>query len=421
MGDDPLGLVSGSDPLGLATPSKPKVKPKPKTIVDQSPENPHDYATQALGGIASLLRAVPGGTALQAGARSVVRGQPYSEALRDIQGAEDSAPSVVRNTNAIAGSLPGLLASPGSAVQQGIGYGVASGLLAPTGGVGDRLKNAAVQGTVGAVLGKAGELVPMIGRTKTAQSLGSTLLKRKAAMSAATSPLYHAAETEGWNAAANGAMPKSVQEALVAPDIKPYVDAVRASRQFAGADEPTILREAYRHMSDYQRTLGSRMLNAGDFKAGTSLDKADIGLAKQQMTSAADEIMPSFRVANAKNAEHAGQMDAFKLAADATNRIAKGSTVAGKKLATNSPEAFMKAIQKMSPAEARAAKEGLLGRLSDNTGLTGNPFKLFNIPKSAARMNRLAPYLEALDKRMGTQYPSLLRSGAIATGGLLGQ
>lgn len=443
------------------------------------------YAQQALGGIASLARDIPGAEALQAGARALTRGQSYGEARNDIRSAEESAPSVVRNANRVIGGVVGAAALPGSPVVQGATYGAAGGLLQsdPDAGVGTRAKDAAIGGTVGAVAGKLGDAGTNLGRIVAAKTLGRQALVRKAAMQAADKVAYGAAEAEA--AAAGGTSP-AIQSALEQPDIKPFADVIRQSRTHAGSDDATVLREAYKLMSERQGSLASRMVNANDFKAGTSLEKADITGAKQELLNAAEaptptgrpavqtaqspapslrdalanfrdrqtaaytrnagtteqqmarralerhsaedvvspalqgappeEIlpgaMPSLRGAVEQHAKMAGERDAFRAGSDATRRVLGGSKVAGKKLETNSPEAFLSSILGMTPEEAQSALEGTLGRAKEYVGGSANPIKGFGLGPSLQHAAKISPFVQKLEDQAGGAPPliDLLRA-----------
>lgn len=376
------------------------------------------YGTQALGGIAALLRDIPGGEAVQAGARSLVspllgRGkQSYGDALNDIRGAGADNPGSI--VSRIAGAVPAIAAVPGAPALAGARYGIGSGLLqANPETVEGRLHDAAKEGTIGAIAGKAGEWIGSGVRALRAPSLGKKALERAAKMKEADGVAYGAAEAEG---ARLGPMPPVVNDALNAPDIKPYVDALRGSRTFANADDATLLREAYKLLSEHQGKLAGTMANATDFKAGTSLGAADTKLAKKQLLDAADAIMPSFRGAVAGHAQMAGEREAFRSGADAARRL--GTPIAGKKLEKNSAEAFLASIAKMSPAEAKAAREGFLGRLSEQSTVTLNPLSMFGVPRTVKRINGAAKFIAALDKQAG-QSPSLFPTAPVALGGLL--
>jgi hypothetical protein len=115
------------------------------------------YAQQALGGVAAMARDIPGAETAQAGLRSLVRRQPYSEALSDIRGAEDTAPTAVRVGNRLVGTTVATLALPKglSAMGRGALYGaLRGGLEADPESVGTRAVHAAEEGAAGGVLGR---------------------------------------------------------------------------------------------------------------------------------------------------------------------------------------------------------------------------------------------------------------------------
>ncbi len=135
-------------------------------FVDAKPEEDPSYAEQALGGIASLVKDIPGAEAAQAGVRSLVRGQPYRTALEDIQGAEESAPASVSLFNRAAGGSIAALATPGAPALQAARFGILSGLgqSNPDATVKNRLDDAAVRGAIGAATAGLVQNAPAIGR-----------------------------------------------------------------------------------------------------------------------------------------------------------------------------------------------------------------------------------------------------------------
>lgn len=152
------------------------LKPKSANLPDHDPPPIEPtYAQQALGGIASLARDIPGAEAAQAGVRALVRRQPYREALSDIRGAEDSAPGVVRNANRFIGGGIASAVLPGGAAAKGAQYGALTGALSsdPNSGVESRAIGAGAGAVTGALaghyLGKAGDkLAPSAGRARDA-------------------------------------------------------------------------------------------------------------------------------------------------------------------------------------------------------------------------------------------------------------
>lgn len=381
------------------------VMPHPEDMEDPDPT----YAQQALGGVASLARNIPGAEAAQAGVRALVRGQPYTEALSDIRGAENSANPWVRRYNSLAGGAVAAAAAPtgtftnplgtgGSIALQGARYGAAEGLLSadPMSGQ-DRLIHAGKDAAVTAAAGKLlGEFAPNVFRALRARTLGTTALGKATQMEAADALAYGKAAAEGV-----GLTHPQVTAALSHPTVAPYANEIRTSPIFKGADDATILREAYKLMTEKQQTLAQRVINSSDYKAGSALEKAEISQGKRQLLDAADNIMPSLRPAVYGHATAKGELDAFRTAADATGRITRGASVAGRKLGQNSPEAFEKSIHLMSEQEAKSGLEGALGQLKNKVALSVNPLKGFGIPKAASSVNRMAPYLEALDQQAG--------------------
>lgn len=125
------------------------------------------------GGIAAIAKDIPGAEAAQAGVRALIRRQSYPQALADIQGAEDAAPTGVRRLNrAVGGTIAGLALPSiagktlpaaaasrvaGSGALQGAIFGGASGALnsAPLSesGAGDRFRRGAIGAGVGALVG----------------------------------------------------------------------------------------------------------------------------------------------------------------------------------------------------------------------------------------------------------------------------
>lgn len=364
-------------------------------------ETQPSYGQRALGGVAALARDIPGAEAAQAGARALVRRQPYREALSDIRGAEASAGGVGR-LNGIVGGVVAAAALPGSPAMQGARYGILSALGAsdPDADLKQRIDNAAVQGTVGGLTGKAGDMLLTGGRALLTKPLGAQAIARKEAMTLADKAAYGRAAREG-TANAIGPRPPAVQQAFSAKDIEPYIQAVRESRQFANADDATLIREAYKLMTERQGTLANRVINASDYKAGSQLEKMDIGAAKQELMKAGDALMPSFRPAVAQHAEMAGEAKAMQTGADAARRLIRGTGVAGKRLAAQSPEGFRAQVAAMTPGEAGAALKGVLGRAKEGIGLSANPHTLFGIGSTVRSVGNVTPAVQALERQSG--------------------
>jgi len=245
---------------------------------------------QALSGLiaapAAALRDVYGGEALQAGARALARNEPYRQALSEIHAAEEETPDVVRKAMRVGGAGLATAALPGSPVAQGALYGGLSGLLQanPDAGVSDRLVGAGVGTAAGALGGKAAQLGGTLLQSVLGKTLGKQAVNANAVQRAKDALAYGQAEAEG---AAVGSTP-AIRAVLNKPGIKEYADVVRQSETFKNANDATVLREAYKLMSE-QSVKRGQVLAAGDFKAGTSLAKSDLDLLKTQMREATQE------------------------------------------------------------------------------------------------------------------------------------
>lgn len=373
---------------------------------DQADAETPDYGTQVMGGIASLGRDIPGMEAVQSAARAFGKRESYSTARDELRNAEADAPSVVRNYNRIAGSVVAGAALPSqiggktlTPAMQAALFGGAGGLAQsdPNASIGDRLKAGGIGAAVGGIVGKAGEGMSNVVRALSTKTLGSQALAQKAAMETADAQNYGAAATEG---AASGGTSPAIQKALAEPDIAPYVDVVKQSRTLQGADDATVLREAYKLMSERQGLLNNRIINTSDFKAGTQLENKDIGAAKGALQQAAAPTMPSFDTAVSTHADLAGQQDAMRQGADAAQRAISGAQVAGKKLELNSPEAFLAAIKQMSPEDARAALQGVMGRTRGMLSMSKNPLTGFGTMNGLGS-SPVAPFIRTLDQQGG--------------------
>ena len=395
------------------------------------------YAERTLGGVASLARDIPGGEALQSYMRAITRGSAmaipgpsgvpvmlpmpgeYTKARTEIRDAEATNP-YGSGLNRLIGGTVAAIATPGGAMHAGARYGAAKGLLEsdPNADAPERIHDATLGLLVGGAAGKTGELAGRKVASWMTRTVGKQALTMRASREAEDILNYGKAAAEG--AAYRGQIPPELRAAVNAPDIKPYIETVLQSRKFANAPPEQVLMEAYKLMGQPQSGLVQRVVNADNFKAGTSLEAADIGLAKEQFKDAMGKVMPSFPKAVGRHAEMMGEREAMQRGADAARRIFEGTKVAGKKLEKNSVESFFKSIETMTPAQAQAAKAGMLGRAKEYGSATINPLKLFGAPKAAYRMQQLSKYLEALDTQAGTTMTRLAPS-SVAAAGLLYQ
>lgn len=470
----------------------------------------------------------------------------YQESLQTLRGETEKIPSDLRTTLKAAGSMPLAALKPLQAMSAAKGGAVIGGadqlLSADEMGAGERAARTLGGAAVGAAAGKVVESGVTALRGATAPSLGKTALARKQAMQAADETAYGTAANE----AVGKQTPQQVLDALNHPTVKPYAKEIRNSETFSGADDATVLREAFKLMSERQGMLAGR-INNRDFKAGTSLEQRELSLAKERMLRAAEQpgkaptpageaprvepirdpkggirrdlskvsddeletewhrlaernsmdesahsaiqeqgyrtdynelprterlgrkgqedlpdadgmvdgedlladnkaisqynreamvrasreraikriedematranraadpvasqqelpaLMPSFRGAVKQHAKNASEREAFRAGADAVKRIAHGTQPAGRNLEKNSPEAFAQLVKSMTPAEAKAAREGALGALQSRMKVNGNPFTGFGVGTSMLRASKVSPYVRQLDDAAGT-------------------
>lgn len=350
---------------------------------------------QALTGFAAgAAQAIPGMRAIQAGARAFSRGQSYRDALGDIDEATHTVPREIRAVSQLPGviALSPLLPANPAAAGALIGGADQAFDANPDVGLGERAGRAAIGAVAGGVAGKVVDTGVTAARAALTPTTGAQGVARQGAMAAADKAAYGAAEKE---AALAGGNHPALANALNEPSVAPFAKAVRETEQFANADNATVLAETYKLMSETQRRLGRTMVNSTDYRAGSSLQKAEIEIGKRKLLAAADNIMPGFRKAVEQHAKMAGESEAAQDAAAVTRRIITKSSGNPAKPRT-SPEAFSKRIAKMSDAERKAAVKGMLGELRSKIGVTGNSISLFGAATTALRPGRVSPFLRDL-------------------------
>jgi hypothetical protein len=394
-----------------------------------TPSVPAQVLQRAAGAVLSDVQAIPGAERAEAAlgaAGSHIPGLTpaggpldYAQSLAALRGQTAEIPAAARVAGQLAtgglaaAALPaGVFTAISPAASGAIAGGLQGALSADQESMPQRVWETAKDAALGGLVGKALDLGATAVRAKMAPSLGENALARKAALQQASGTAYGQAAIEGQNAVMNQdpALQK-LSDALDNPMVKPYADAVRSSAEFADADAPTVAQKAYQLMSERQRTLGARALSdPTNFKAGTSLDLGDIQAAKSALLDGTDAVMPSFRQAIAQHAEMSGENNAFTTGADAAKRALSRTLVPGKKLTQLSPEAVQAQISAMTPAQAQAATEGILGRGGERIGgilphptTILNPLTGFGIPRSIAASNAYMQLLRSADQASGSQ------------------
>ena len=380
-------------------PNRRLLAPASSTRVGREPSNGHETLSPKeailplLTGIgASASQAIPGVEALQAGARSVVRGQPYTEALSDIRGATDQVPTGVK----LAVQTPAMLAmgyGPLSPLKAGAAIGGASQALdADPASIAERAGRTVAGAAAGGAAGYiAGDIAAPLARAWAPgrPSPGNLVQKMKEKMRTVSGANYGRADAEAIGATAPAQA--AVRRILERPDIKPFAEMVRSRRQYATASDAQVLGEVYRQMSRQQRGLTQRITRDG-YDAKLALDAENIGLAKDELLNAADAAMPSFRGAVEAHRGMASEIGAVGTGVDAAKRI-MGAAPSGPRLATQSAEAYAERLRRMTRQQREAAVRGVLGHLRTRTGFQPNAVSLGGLLTTVKRPTQAAAFL----------------------------
>lgn len=276
-------------------------------------------ATRGLGALTSLARDIPGVEAASAGARALVRGQPYGEALSDIRAAGEQVSPLVRGGLRMVGGGIGASALPGGPAAQGAAYGGLLNLLSAEQGksVGERVGSGVAGAAIGGAVGKVADVVGTAGRALMARNVDEALPALKQARAERAGPLYREATEEGMQAATTPMTP-DLARTLAEPDVADIVAGLRGQRQFRGLDErdPRFLDAIYKALSDAERAaqsplaaLDPKRVNTGRFAV------ENIRAAKQQvldaMSRAPGAPMPSYAEAVREYAEGSVPIEGF--------------------------------------------------------------------------------------------------------------
>jgi hypothetical protein len=220
---------------------------------------------------ANIAQGIPGMEATEAGARALVRREPYRQSLAEIQNATNKIPTPLRVGEKIAGALPVAAALPASPALSGAIVGGADEALGanPDESLTERGVRTAVGAATGAVAGKALDKAMTVGKALVPASMGGAgptadrLLQMQADRAQAASQLYRKALDEGHGNAPTQAVIDYINEPEIAdriaklreleplknlapesPDMldalyKSFSDEAKAVKKSAGALDPT--------------------------------------------------------------------------------------------------------------------------------------------------------------------------------------
>lgn len=317
---------------------------------------------------ANLAQGIPGMEAVQAGARKLIRRQPYGEALSDIRGSVNKIQAPLRAGERIAGALPLTKFLPANPVTAGAVLGGADAALSadPDKDLEDRAGGAAMGAVAGAATGKAAEFLGTGTRTLLAKNPATNLLQRQAARAASAKQLYGAALKEGQGKTGTAA----VQKFLAEPDIAEMVSELKQTRPFQQTpeDSPEMLDAVYKTLSD--RAAGAkRGLDA------VTPSRPNIGRFRLKDTRAAQNDlldaasggasmpgpMPTYRTAVQDYADRSGGIDAVRRGYDAVRTGIKKTLPTAKNLTRTTPEAAEEWGTGITPQNADDAAQGVLG------------------------------------------------------------
>lgn len=355
---------------------------------------------------ATVASGVPGAKLLASKIGSKVSGDTMENTQREINERTSDVPYASKAAQMV-GTMALAPVLPASAVRAGAILGGADQFFNndPNASTFGRFARGIGGAALGAVTGKALDGAMTAIRARATPKLGEQALAQRDVTRQVDDMMYGAAKLQG---AGKSATPE-IEQAFSEPDIAPYVEAVRNTRQFKNADDATLLREAYKLMSEHQQRLGNSIADAADFKAGSTLQNNEINLAKGQLRDAGKTVMPAFPEAVSGHAENAGIQDAIGKGADAAQLAMSYIQPAGDRLHLDTPEAFSKAFEKMTRQEQLAALNGALGRVRNSLKITANPFSLYGFGSSALRAGRAAPVVQELDQLSGNRLPESIQ------------
>lgn len=391
--------------------------------------------TRAATALSQPLQALPGGRALAAGARAIARGQPYREALSDIETAQESvnpvAAAVIRGATGMAalGPILGKIApattmTRGALQAAGTGAGISAldrALSATPESLAERAAGTVQEAKRGAMMGAGLQMaargamaVRDVGKALMAPSRASQQIASDAALAAQTSPMYAAAEAAGQ--ATQGPV-----QSFGVPGIREYVDDILSSpsfrRKFPNPSQQDVIKAVREHIIDTQEAAAKAAatqagVGSQRVQAATRLKKDDAEELARQLLEDSDYFTQGL-YRQAVTTTRVGK-DVQRAAQDVAETVRTAATrpwVRGPQLATKSMEAGIKNIQELSPEQARAALPAAYAGLRESIVPTPsfNPFTLFGLTPSAMRAVQARPAIQAIEEVVASQRAPGLR------------
>lgn len=336
---------------------------------------------RALGGtLGAVASGVPGGRALTAGVRTLLNNQSFAENRADVDRAVQDLPAVSRVGGnvlgaTLGGSAAAKLLTPARATVAKVGaaYGGAQeALSADAASPGARALRTAGGAAIGGALGKGADLA-VRGAGSVGEKVGATLralraptpgadaLTRDAVRQTASAPLYGRALREG----AGRTDTPELNAILAHPEVRPFVERLAGLEKYravpAGPRPPEFFDDLYKGLSDEASALQSGMPSStGRSVNMRRTDSENVRAIQDQLLTALDPVMPSYRPAVRTFAQHSGDMKAAAVGSDAIKADLR-TTTGGKALLTKSPEAYERTAARFGASEQDAFLTGVRG------------------------------------------------------------
>lgn len=400
----------------------------------------------------------PGAQLAMAGLRSATSGIPLEEAKRQIQQevSDQGAASAVGRMagglpmlaagGAIAGRAPqalrGALQAAGQApyvgrVARAVAPGAAMGateqvLSGDPAATGNRLARAKQGAFIGGVMtpivggaSRVGFGVRDLSRALRTPSRAAQQIAAEAERAAVTGPMFAAAQQAGRVNLPAGLRTGVLQD----PELAPYISDVMSSPSFKAAypnpSEQDIIKATREHILDVAQKAEQAATTQATgglqrVQAGTRMAKADAENLANRLLAASDITTGGkYRAAVREYARRSEDLRTRQEAADAARAVISGKWTPGKKLTTQSPEAFVQRVGGMSQQEAQSVLPMARAALAESTNLSYSPISGFGIPRAIQRTlgarKVLGPLEEAAAGKPLMQ-PKTLRDLILAAG-----
>lgn len=357
---------------------------------------PPSMLQQRLGGIAALVKDIPGVEAVQAAGRvykQARQGQPtsYREELGDLERVQRDTPKVEipyfpdlgpGSLNRLAGGGIAAAALPiKSPALAGAAYGGLLNALGsdPDQSIGERAGKAAVGAAVGGAVGKVADVASTGIRAKFAKPLGESLDDLKLAREADAGPLYEFALAQGKGGATRT---PEIATFLARPDVNDIVLGLQGLDEFAqvAPDDPRMLDAVYKVLSDQQKTVGKQLAvtEPGKPNLGRFTERQIRGV-KREALDAMDTGMSMYRPATQAYARGSRAIEGLKRGQRAA-AIETGSGSNPENLAKFGRQSLLDFLESGGDDVSDEAVEGVLGfgrRKLEQAGPTGllNPMR----------------------------------------------